>query len=291
MISSKINSGQTLINFPAELIGPGQIWRSQMPSEKDLPMIKNELRISVIVQLCLDAEFSQYGKASTRGLYEKLEFNVIKFPIPDFEVPEDVEKLEAVIDQILDTTRRGENVLIHCMAGRGRTGLIIACIAKKVFNISSGKEAIEWVRKFIPGAVENQLQCNFVDKFLNGPSEVIPPQTTEMPTQTQAMTREQKYQVFRARQQERQSGASLVQTTPLLLTYPDKSEEKEESRLTYRPKEERKSQKEPNKDGPLNTKKEEFEEIDLKLKRSLYGILNEDSSEEEANCCSSCIVS
>jgi hypothetical protein len=47
--------------------------------------------------------------------------------------------------------------------------MFAACLAKIIFDMD-GDEAIAWVRNFIPGAVENERQAQFVRDFelLNG---------------------------------------------------------------------------------------------------------------------------
>jgi hypothetical protein len=46
----------------------------------------------------------------------------------------------------------------------GRTGTFAACLARIVFGMD-GDSAIAWVRQFVPTAVENILQAQFVSKF------------------------------------------------------------------------------------------------------------------------------
>ncbi len=159
--SSIKNTDQTYIPFPETIIGTGKVYRSAIPSSLELDYLQNKLKIQTIVQLCLDEEFKFSGKTRTLKRYNEMEFTVIKFPIRDFQVPKSKEDTRKLIDTILNTTHEGNNVLIHCMAGRGRTGLILACMAKKILKMES-EQAIEWVRQYIPNAVETSDQKEFV---------------------------------------------------------------------------------------------------------------------------------
>jgi protein-tyrosine phosphatase len=50
------------------------------------------------------------------------------------------------------------------MAGVGRTGTFMACMAKRHLSLD-GQAAIDWVRQFIPGALESPIQERFVLEF------------------------------------------------------------------------------------------------------------------------------
>ena len=59
----------------------------------------------------------------------------------------------------------GKNVLLHCVGGLGRSGLVAASYLKSKFDISSD-EAISLVRQFrSERAVENRLQEDFVREY------------------------------------------------------------------------------------------------------------------------------
>jgi protein-tyrosine phosphatase len=55
------------------------------------------------------------------------------------------------------SAQAGHNIVVHCSAGIGRTGLFMAALAKQVLGLS-GAEALQWIRSYIPHAVETPEQ-------------------------------------------------------------------------------------------------------------------------------------
>ncbi len=115
---------------------------------------------SVIVLLAEEAECIERAGQNLKSLYLKEGFQVIHLPIPDFSVPSR-EDIDEAIKKTVEHTQARQNVVIHCHAGLGRTGIFVAYLAKHVLGLSS-EGAILWTRKYIPHALETYEQIKFI---------------------------------------------------------------------------------------------------------------------------------
>ena len=70
-----------------------------------------------------------------------------------------VDKIVKIIDSIENEIGAGGKVVVHCRAGNGRTGTVLAAFIMKENNLSS-REAIAFVRKLRRWSVETQGQEN-----------------------------------------------------------------------------------------------------------------------------------
>lgn len=153
----------SLIELPLNL--PGRIYRSPMPfNDKDpngelLELYARE-NINVIVMLVGVEESVRETGYDLQSLYQQQGIEVVYFPIPDFDVPTR-EELITNLDHTLGKALNGKNILVHCNGGLGRTGMFLACIVKRVLNLS-GEQAVSWIRDLIPGAVETDSQYQMV---------------------------------------------------------------------------------------------------------------------------------
>lgn len=84
-------------------------------------------------------------------------------PIPDMDVPL-VEEMESILDYIDTCSKRGDAVAVHCRAGLGRTGTVLACylIARKEMPY---ERALEQIRKLEPLFVQSQEQVKFLSAW------------------------------------------------------------------------------------------------------------------------------
>lgn len=75
----------------------------------------------------------------------------VHVPIPDMDVPT-VDQIGQVMSVIAKAKAAGMGVAVHCLAGRGRTGTILA--AYFVHTGLSAREAMKKVRDLRPGSIE-----------------------------------------------------------------------------------------------------------------------------------------
>lgn len=83
---------------------------------------------------------------------QRLEWHA-HIPIPDGKIRNMPDVLRAR-DVALSMVRNGYFTLVHCVAGRNRSGLIGALVVRELFSMS-GSEAMEYVRVKRPGAIDN----------------------------------------------------------------------------------------------------------------------------------------
>ncbi|ORC88435.1 putative phosphatase [Trypanosoma theileri] len=86
-----------------------------------------------------------------------------EFPWPDMTAPQQDIVLRSV--QVMDFhVKNSGKVLVHCHAGLGRTGLMIACYLVYSQHMPSA-EVIRLVRQERPGAIQTSRQAQFIHDF------------------------------------------------------------------------------------------------------------------------------
>jgi atypical dual specificity phosphatase len=92
----------------------------------------------------------------------RLGLTEIHLPVPDFTAPT-ADQLARGVHAIHRGLKAGKRVAVHCAAGLGRTGTLLAC-----YLVSTGLEpemAIERIRSVRPGSVETAEQRAAIEAF------------------------------------------------------------------------------------------------------------------------------
>ncbi|MGB8935635.1 MAG: dual specificity protein phosphatase 23 [Candidatus Nitrosopolaris sp.] len=83
--------------------------------------------------------------------------------VKDYGVPS-LEQLYNTIDFMKKQIDKGKRVLVHCAAGKGRTGTILAAYLLKEENLTA-PQAISKIRKLRPGSIQTKTQEKCVEAF------------------------------------------------------------------------------------------------------------------------------
>ena len=81
----------------------------------------------------------------------------------DMSVPE-FDDLTHAVDFIHRRITNNEPVLVHCLAGMGRTGTILACYLVK-YQKMSGDEAMQKIREERPGSIQSYPQEEIIFQY------------------------------------------------------------------------------------------------------------------------------
>lgn len=120
---------------------------------RDLEHIAS-LGVTLIVNLHERGHSSQLlGRIGLRELH---------LPVPDF-TPPSLEQLQSGVTGITEAVAEGERVAIHCGAGLGRTGTLLACYLVSRGNTADA--AIARVRNLRPGSIETSRQEQAVHAY------------------------------------------------------------------------------------------------------------------------------
>ena len=154
-----------LVKLPENI--KGQLFLHSMPGR--LELLENFLdevihsNINLIVSLAFADEIKQ--KSSNYYNLVKLKsfpFEWTNYEIPDFGIPNSIDDFLKFVLEVREKIKKGINILVHCGAGIGRTGLFAICLL-----ISLGLSKEESYERVISAGSnpEVDVQRDFIDRF------------------------------------------------------------------------------------------------------------------------------
>ena len=123
----------------------------------------HQLNCNTIVSLVEDSEFEKMydKKLFVHQIYNN-NLNWFHLPIMDLKAPDHkfIDKWQTTKTLLKNELIDGNNIVIHCMGGKGRSGTIAAILLIEFGN--NNKDVIEIVRKKRKGAIETKEQEDFI---------------------------------------------------------------------------------------------------------------------------------
>ena len=86
----------------------------------------------------------------------------VHIPIPDMQPPT-LEQFSQAVDTIRSAVDNNMGVAVHCFAGKGRTGTVLA--AWQIANGNAVEEAVRHIRRLRPGSIETEAQIEALREY------------------------------------------------------------------------------------------------------------------------------
>ncbi len=118
---------------------------------------------TVLLTLVTDRELEVAGLAHFADAVRAAGLRHLRLPIVDMGVPEP-EPLAELVAELVEALDAGEHVVVHCLAGKGRSGTVAGCVL--VARGHAPDAAVRRVRQARPGALETPAQVAVVHGFV-----------------------------------------------------------------------------------------------------------------------------
>lgn len=150
---------------------PGRVALSSCPGrtevsgdvEEDIAWIQS-VGIGLVVSLVSDAEMAMYGVLGLRSALRMAGLRSVQYAIEDKQPPTDLRATLLLCRSLLRSLGEGENILLHCIGGWGRSGTIAACLlVHQGFDADTAVALVRQARS--PYCVETNRQFAFVRRY------------------------------------------------------------------------------------------------------------------------------
>ena len=132
----------------------------------DMRALEEEHEVNVLVSLMEDHEYRGYRIPELLEKDRIGGIEILRFAIGDMSVPQEAESemFEAFVQDVVGRLEQGQNIVVHCRGGLGRTGTVAACVLVTLGR-HTADEAIGAVRTARKGTVQTREQEDFVRLF------------------------------------------------------------------------------------------------------------------------------
>jgi protein-tyrosine phosphatase len=149
---------------------PGRLGLTLLPGRRDYGRsldedlaVLQELGVGHVLCLATTEELHRCGVGDLLERYREAGFGAHHVPILDQRVSS-AALMRELVAELRQLTEEGENVLVHCVGGLGRSGLVAGCYLRAAGL--DGQAAIDAVRRArSPRAIESTEQEDFVRAF------------------------------------------------------------------------------------------------------------------------------
>jgi atypical dual specificity phosphatase len=91
--------------------------------------------------------------------------NYLHLSVEDFGAPS-IEEIDSTVDYIQRQIDNRKPVMVHCAAGKGRTGTLLAAYLLKNENLTA-EQAIKKIRNLRPGSIQSNIQEMTISMYEN----------------------------------------------------------------------------------------------------------------------------